>query len=224
MYDSALGDQDIVLRVTDLTVRARNKLILDKVSFYVKRGTTLAIVGPNGSGKTILLKTLLGVIPYEGKIEWREGTRIGYVPQYFAVGDIPMSVRDFLNIKCKSNLAGCLSSVRLDSKETLDKAMNVLSGGELQRVLIAWAIVDNPDVLLFDEPTTGVDVGNVELIYEALNKLKKQLSITTLLVTHDVHIMHHYTDYTLALKNRAVFLVSPRRSQAIRSFFRKYSK
>ncbi len=116
-----------------------------------------------------------------------------------------MSVRDFLIIKCKSNLAGCLSSVRLDSNETLDKGMNILSGGELQRVLIAWAIVDNPDILLFDEPTTGVDIGSAELIYETLNRLQNQLGITTLLVTHDVHTMNHYTDYTLALKNRVVF-------------------
>jgi ABC-type Mn2+/Zn2+ transport system ATPase subunit len=101
------------------------------------------------------------------------------------------------------NLEGSLSPVRLTSRSVADKTLGVLSGGQLRRVLIAWALTDNPNVLLFDEATTGVDHDSEEPIFATLNDLKKKESITILLITHDVHIVREYSDYLLAL-NRCV--------------------
>ena len=196
---------DYILRVSNLNVKLQAQTILDDVSFEVKRGTTLAIVGPNGAGKTMLFRALLNLAPYSGKIAWAGKVKIGYVPQRLSVSDIPISVKEFLSFKSTSNIETCLSSVGLDSDEMLNKSLGVLSGGQLQRVLIAWAIIDNPNVLLFDEPTTGVDLDSEEAIYKMLSELKEKSEITILLISHDIHIVRDYSDYMLALNRCKTF-------------------
>jgi zinc transport system ATP-binding protein len=194
---------DYVLQVSDLSVKLQNQTILENVNFKLKRGTVLAVVGPNGAGKTILFKALLSLIPYTGKIEWAQKVRIGYVPQNIAVDDIPISVKEFLSFERRVDVKDSLSPVRLDNNDVADKTLSVLSGGQLRRVLIAWALTDRPNVLLFDEATTGVDHDSEEPIFIMLNELKKKNMITVLLITHDVHIVREYSDYLLAL-NRCV--------------------
>jgi zinc transport system ATP-binding protein len=98
-----------------------------------------------------------------------------------------------------------LEAVRLDEEEILDKTLGILSGGQLRRVLIAWALVDNPNVLLFDEPTVGVDIGSEEPIFVMMNELKNSKKMTILLITHDVHIVNEYSDYLLALNKCVSF-------------------
>jgi len=196
---------DYILKVSNLSVKLQDQPILDNISFKLKKGTTLAIVGPNGAGKTVFFRTLLNLVPYSGKIEWADKVKIGYVPQSLSVGDIPISVKEFLSFKASSDIENSLSSVGLDSETILDKSLNVLSGGQRQRVLIAWAIIDKPNVLLFDEPTTGVDLDSEEAIYEMLNRLKKGREITILLISHDIHIVRDYSDYMLALNKCVTF-------------------
>ncbi len=188
-----------ILRVTDLTVTFQGQAVLDHVSFSVEKGTATAVMGPNGAGKTILFKALLNLIPHEGKVEWAPKATIGYVPQSISVLDIPISVREFLSFKGKNNVSDALDLVRLRDKGVLDKRLDSLSGGQLRRVFIAWALIDEPDVLLFDEPTTGVDMNSEEPIYRRLSELKKEKQITTLLITHDFHIVNEYSDYVMAL-------------------------
>jgi len=197
------NSDDYVLEVSNLSVRLQNQEILENVGFKLKRGTALAILGPNGAGKTMLFRALLNLVPYTGKIEWAEKTKIGYVPQNIAVDDIPISVKEFLSFKDHVDVERSLSPVRLDNKNLGGKTLGLLSGGELRRVLIAWALVDNPNVLLFDEPTTGVDLGSEEPIFVTLKELKEKNRITVLLITHDVHIVNEYSDYLLAL-NRCI--------------------
>jgi zinc transport system ATP-binding protein len=199
------GQSDYLLKVSNVSVELGNQLILDNVSFKLKRGTTLAIVGPNGAGKTTLFRVLLNLVPYTGKIEWSEPVKIGYVPQILSVTDIPISVKEFLSTKSSSNLESSLDSVGLDSRSTMNKSLSVLSGGQLRRVLIAWAIIDKPNVLLFDEPTSGVDIGGEEAIYKMLKRLTRENEIALLLVTHDVHIIREYSDYMLVLDKCVTF-------------------
>jgi len=194
-----------ILKVSNLNVTLSNQTILENISFELKKGETLAIVGPNGAGKTMLFRTLLNLLPYTGKIEWTSKVKIGYVPQKLSAGDIPISVKEFLSFKNPSDVESSLKSVGLDSKEMLNKSLGVLSGGQLQRVLIAWAIVDKPNVLLFDEPTTGVDLDSEEAIYKMLSELKKENEITVLLISHEVHIVREYSDYMLALNKCMTF-------------------
>ena len=195
-----MGDtDDYILKVSNLKVELQNQTILENVSFKIKRGTTLAIVGPNGAGKTVLFRTLLNLLPYTGRIEWAEKVKIGYVPQNVSVKDIPISVQEFLSYKKDADVKGALAAVRLDYEAVQNKILGVLSGGQLRRVLIAWALLDEPNVLLFDEPTVGVDVGGEESIFVMLNDLKKKRGITMLLITHDIHLVKEYTDKLLGL-------------------------
>jgi zinc transport system ATP-binding protein len=196
--------EDYILEVSDLSVKAQDQTILDNVSFKVKRGTTLAIVGPNGAGKTMLFRALLKLVPYTGEIKWAHGVKIGYVPQKLSATDIPISVREFLSFRRSSGIEKSLRAVGLDPKTVSDKALGVLSGGQLQRVLIAWAVIDEPNVLLFDEPTTGVDLDSEEAVYEMLNALEHEHGITVLLISHDVHVIRDYSEHMLALNKKVL--------------------
>src|SRR6266571_1778492 len=202
-----------VLRVEHLGVRLDHVPILEDVSFRVRKGTTLAIVGPNGAGKTTLFRVLIGLVPHSGTVEWSGAVRVGYVPQHFVVMDVPVTVRDFLGFKGTAGFEDALASVGLASG-ILEKRLDVLSGGEMQRVLIAWAVLDRPNVLLFDEPTATVDIGSEDMLYEALNRLEKESNITVLLITHDIHIASQYSDAVLALNRTVRFFGAPARLSA----------
>jgi zinc transport system ATP-binding protein len=194
-----------ILKVSDLGIEISNQPIIDHLTFRIKKGITLAIVGPNGAGKTTLFRALLSLVPYKGKIEWTEKVKIGYVPQTLSVRDIPISVKEFLALQGASSPDRVLASVGLDSKLVLNKSLGALSGGQLRRVLIAWAIIDKPNVLLFDEPTSGVDVDSEEAIYGMLRRLTLENGITLFLISHDLHIVREYSDYVLALNKCLVF-------------------
>jgi zinc transport system ATP-binding protein len=196
---------NFILKVSNLSVDISNQSIIENVNFGIKKGVTLAIVGPNGAGKTTLFRALLNLVPYKGKIEWNGKVKIGYVPQVLSVRDLPLSVKEFLSFKKEADFDSVLASVGLDSKAVLDKSLGALSGGEMRRVLMAWAIVDEPDVLLFDEPTSGVDIDSEEAIYGMLRKLTAKNKITLLLISHDLHIVREYSDYALALNKCVVF-------------------
>lgn len=197
-----------ILKVSNLGVKMQNQTLLEHVSFNVRKGTTLAILGPNGAGKTVLLRTLLNLVPHTGSVEWTEKVKIGYVPQYVTVSDVPMTVREFLSMGDGVNVESALEQVRLTDKAILNKRLGVLSGGQLRRVLIAWALNDNPNVLLLDEPTTGVDMDSEEPIYLLLNEIKKTKKITIFLITHNIHIVQEYADDLLAI-NKCITFCGP---------------
>lgn len=203
-----VAQDNYILKVSNLTVKIQNQTILDHLSFQVKKATTLAILGPNGAGKTVLLRALLNRVPYTGRIEWTEKVRVGYVPQYVTVADVPMSVREFLSDGDNVNVEEALERVRLTDNSILNKHLGVLSGGQLRRILIAWALNDNPNVLLLDEPTTGVDIDTEEPIYLMLNDFKKNQHMTILLITHNIHIVEEYADTLLAI-NRCLTFYGP---------------
>ena len=198
--------EDYLLRVSSLNVKLQNQTILDNISFSVRKGTTLAILGPNGAGKSVLFRALLNLLPHSGNVKWAEKVKIGYVPQNVAVSDIPLSVKEFLTIgKSEIDAENALSLVRLYDKSILNKRLGALSGGELRRVLIAWALVDDPTVLFLDEPTNGIDVGSEEPIFLMLNDIKKKRNMTILLITHDIHTVKEYSEYLLALNKCVTF-------------------
>jgi ABC-type Mn2+/Zn2+ transport system ATPase subunit len=196
---------DNILKVTKLSIEMANQKVVDNLSFALKKGITLAIVGPNAAGKTTLFRALLDLIPYEGHIEWFGEVKIGYVPQTLSARDIPISVKEFLSFKDGSDIDQVLASVGLNPGAVLNKSLGTLSGGQLRRVLIAWAIADKPNVLLFDEPTTGVDSDSEEAIYGMLRRLTAKENITLILISHDLHIIREYSDYVLALNKCIVF-------------------
>jgi zinc transport system ATP-binding protein len=192
------------LKVTELTVELQNKMIVEKVSFQIRKGTMLAIIGPNGAGKTVLFRTLLNLVPHTGRIEWAEKPRIGYVPQNISVKDVPTSVKEFLTYKREFDVRDLLAKVKLEP-DIANKTLSILSGGQLRRVLVAFALIDDPNTLLLDEPTAGVDIGGEESIFQTLKELKQKTNITTLIITHDVHLVKEYTDQMLGLNGCMTF-------------------
>ncbi len=197
---------DIILKVTDLSVELEGEKIINNLSFDVKRGDILTILGPNGAGKTVLLKTLLGLLPYEGEIKWKKNIKIGYVPQRLPfIKDVPLSVKDFLKLKKppQEELKEILKSVGF-RKNLLDKKMGDLSSGQFQRILIAWSLIGNPQVLLFDEPTTGIDIEGEETVYRLLVKLKRERELTILLVTHDLSVVYKFSNYVICLNKQPI--------------------
>ena len=201
---------ETVLKVSGLTVSLGGKAVLEEVGFDLRRGAALAIVGPNGGGKTTLFRALMGLVPHKGTVQWMSGVRTGFVPQSLISTDLPISVEEFLRLKGPADFKTCVNAVGLPI-EILGRHLGSLSGGELQRVLIAWAIVDRPNFLLFDEPTSGVDIGAEEPIYQNLDSLRTKLGITTLLISHNMHVVMHYSDFVLALNGRVLYF-GPTRS------------
>lgn len=201
-------NKDIILQVENLNVIFDSEKIIDNLSFNLKDKENLVIVGPNGAGKTVLLRALLGVIPYDGKIKWKDGVKIGYVPQrFFPPNEIPLSVEEFFSFK-KVDLEKVkkyLNSVGMDNGISfLKKQLGDLSAGQFQRIMIAWTLVDEPDVLLFDEPTTGIDIGGEETIYNLLKKIEKEINLTIILITHDLNVVYKLADSVLCLNKKTI--------------------
>lgn len=195
-----------ILEAKNLSVELEGSKIFENLSFGVEQGETLVILGPNGAGKTVLLKTLLGLLPYRGTIEWRKDIKIGYVPQGLPlVKDVPMNVRDFFELRNISDKEATviLKSVGIE-EDALEKGINRFSSGQFQRILIAWALAGNPDALLFDEPTTGIDVGGEETIYNLLEKLKDEKGLTMILVSHDLSVVYKFAANVLCLNKKLI--------------------
>lgn len=213
-----------LLRVSNLQVRFNHEFILDDISFELNRNETLAIIGPNGAGKTTLFKALLGLIPYKGKVEWQKGIKIGYVPQrLFIERDLPLTTEEFFTLKGKKinnkEIEAVLSIVGFEKDKSYkghikDRILNMkigtLSGGELQRVLVAWALLDHPDVLLFDEPTAGIDISSEVTIYSLLHKLQAKEKLTILLISHELQLVYKYATNVICLNRQKVCYGRPK--------------
>ena len=205
-----------LLTVSNLTVKLNQQLIIDNLSFQVNSGETLAIIGPNGAGKTVLFRALLGLVPYIGRIKWEQPTPLGYVPQRLYVEPaLPLTTAEFFSLKnAKSaEIHRVLATVGFpDPHEILNQKLGHLSGGQLQRVLIAWALVGHPPVLLFDEPTTGVDLSAEESIYALLHRLQNQEDLTLLLISHELQVVYRYATNVLCLNKEGLCFGPPHKA------------
>lgn len=215
------------LKVNDLGVNFGSEEVLHGVSFHLHCGEIVALIGPNGAGKSSLFRTILGQIPHTGTIEFQRAggdkTRplIGYVPQSpsFDRGD-PVSVFDFFSAaiskwpvflpspkKLRERVAGCLARVHGDS--LIDKRMGALSGGELQRVLLALALEPLPHILVLDEPLSGVDIDGEKQLLDMLDEIRTSYDLSILLSTHDFATLDQYADKVLLLKHQILRVGPP---------------
>jgi len=195
--------------------------VLDNVNLHVNCGEVVGVVGPNGAGKTTLLRTILGEVPYQGKIAFQiEGAaskkpKIGYVPQKLQFDlSSPISVTDLVAsaISHQPIWAGVSKGLServktvlslFSAEHLLKRRIGELSGGELQRVLLAIAMTPEPELLLLDEPASGVDVKGLSLFYRIVDDLRRKYDIAVILVTHDLAGVSSYVD-RLILLNRSV--------------------
>jgi zinc transport system ATP-binding protein len=207
---------DPILQVFNLRVTLRGKSIIRDLTFEVNEGDSLAIIGPNGAGKSVLLNTLMGLFPYEGEIRWSPKARLGYVPQRVAADrQLPMRASDLLAAKA-AFLKLSAADVRLACQEVgltsemVNSPIGTLSGGQLQKALIGFALLGRPNVLLFDEPTASLDEITEERIYELLHTLQAEKGITVILVSHDLSVVYRYANKVLCLSRRKPCLGAPR--------------
>ena len=217
---------ETILKVENLNVKLDDESIICNLSFEVKRGEVLTILGPNGAGKTVLLKTLLGIFPFEGKIEWKKGIKIGYVPQRVPfVKDFPISIEEFFKLKTKNEneIKEVLKLVGFE-ESFLKKNLGELSSGQYQRILVVWALIGNPDVLLFDEPTTGIDISGEETIYQLLERLKNERNLTIILVTHDLSVVSKFSDYVICLNKCPICQGKPKEVLSTESLSKLYGQ
>jgi len=196
---------DRLLSVRDLQISFGTRAILGELSFDVHCSECIAIIGPNGSGKTVLLKALQNLIPYQGEIRWSREARVGYVPQSVAANrQLPLKVKELLAAKARflkladQEMQQVCSELNLSS-EFLNAGIDTLSGGQFQKALIAFALLGRPNVLLFDEPTASLDELTEERIYELIDRLQIERGITVLLVSHDLSIVYRYATRVLCL-------------------------
>ncbi len=223
-----------ILEVRDLSVCFGKEEILKNISFSVNDGDFLAIIGPNGAGKTVLFRALMDFIPYDGEIKWRAGVKIGYVPQkLMEKAELPLTVKEFFVLKSKNlffqdkqimnSIIHELESVNIDTN-ILDRQLVNLSRGQLQRVLISWAILGHPQILLFDESTAGIDIAGEESVYNMLHKLQDERGITIIMISHDLNIVYRYANNVLCLNKERLCYGAPEHALTSEQIKRLYGE
>ncbi len=192
------------VEVDHLSVRLGDVDILRDLSFSVPVASSVAVIGPNGSGKTVLFRALIGAIPHTGSVRWAPGTRIGYVPQRLDLErDLPVTGRDLLLARARlasvapSAIERALTRVGL-APDILGKLVGTLSGGQFQRLLMAFALLADPTVLLLDEPTAGVDEPGQERLNDTVRRLQTE-GVTVLLISHDLSVVFRFATTVLCL-------------------------
>ncbi len=230
------------LRVQDLSVTIGSERILHNVNMHVHCGELVALIGPNGAGKSTFLKAVLGQRDYDGVIAFsspgqrERRPRIGYVPQSpaFDPGD-PVCVADlfaccmskrpaFLGLSkaMRTKVLECLE--RVHGEDLIDKRVGTLSGGELQRVLLALALEPLPNILILDEPLSGVDAEGTGALMEMLDEIRKTYDLSILMTTHDFSILDKYADQVVLIDRTVLSQGSPQDvldSEAFRRVFHR---
>ncbi len=210
------------IEVKNLDYSYNNFLALKNISFDVFKGEIIAIIGPNGSGKTTLLKNLIGLyVPTKGEIKisnlkpFAYRKNIAYVPQHFSFdSSTPITVKEFMGLeRCSqhshkpNNISRVLNIVGASKLES--KALAALSGGQFQRVMIARALLHEKELLILDEPATGIDMAGEQTIYDLIEKINRERNTTCVIVSHELNIVSKYAKKVLCLNKNMICYGKP---------------
>ncbi|MBI2427006.1 MAG: metal ABC transporter ATP-binding protein [Candidatus Kerfeldbacteria bacterium] len=211
--------------VRDLSVAFHDKVVVDHVSFSITRGEFVVIIGPNGSGKTTLVRAMLGLLPaasggvsfFGKRIDDFYG-RVAYVPQRFSFDTtFPITVREFLHSslwksrshsECDRSITEHLGYVGMS--EHGRQLIGNLSGGQLQRVLIARSLLAEPEVLVLDEPVAGIDIGGEQVAYELIHSIQQSHHLTVIMISHEPDLLSNYATSIVCLNKRLLCHGKPR--------------
>lgn len=185
-----------------LTVKLGGRTVLDDVNFEIRAGEIVTIVGPNGSGKSTFLRALIGALPpAAGRVERAPGLRIGYVPQKLAIdGALPITVQRFLGLPRRIDAAEADRALdRAGAPGLKDRQMVDLSGGQFQRVLLARALLERPQLLLLDEATQGLDQPGSAAFYRQIEEVRQTMGCAVVMVSHDLHVVMAASDRVLCM-------------------------
>lgn len=195
-----------LLTVEKINLAIRGNPILRDVSLRVTAGEIVALIGPNGAGKSTLARVALGLVQADSGRVWRKpGVRVGYMPQRLAVDDtLPLSVRRFVTLGTPASRARVREALaEVGAAHVLDAPVQAISGGEMQRVLLARALLREPELLVLDEPIQGVDLNGQYELYDLISGLRQRRGCGILMVSHELHLVMATTDHVLCL-NRHV--------------------
>ncbi len=191
-----------LLSVKNLSVMKGKRSLLRDISFDLIRGEAVSLIGPNGAGKTTLIRAMIGAIkPSSGHIHKQKGLRLGYTPQKLHLEQLmPMPVDRFLALSGEKNPKNRHEMLaRCDAGNLQNAQLRDLSGGEMQRVLLARALMRKPDLLILDEPTQGLDQSGEARFYALLNALRAETGVAVFMVSHDLHIVMAGSDRVICL-------------------------
>jgi zinc transport system ATP-binding protein len=198
---------DALLTLDNIRLQRDGRPVLDGVSLRLDAGKILTLIGPNGAGKTCLVRIALGLLaPDSGHRHTKSQLRVGYMPQKLGLNEaLPLDVQRFLLLARPGLKMAALKSVLADvgAPHSLKTPVARLSGGELQRVLLARALLREPELLVLDEPAQGVDITGQEELYTLISKVRDTRGCGVLMVSHDLHLVMAATDHVLCL-NRHV--------------------
>lgn len=192
---------ELLATLNQVTVEFDDRLVVDRVNLTVHRGDIITIIGPNGAGKTTLIRAILGLQKASsGKVTLSRKLVIGYVPQHLALeSTLPLSVKRFMMLTGRG-LAECQAALQKTGVgHLLDASVHHLSGGEKQRLLLARALVRQPDLLVLDEPAQGVDINGQAALYELIRQLRDELNCGIIMISHDLHLVMAATDKVICL-------------------------
>ncbi|MBL6849408.1 MAG: ATP-binding cassette domain-containing protein [Planktomarina temperata] len=176
--------------------------VLRDVSLTVEPGEIVTIVGPNGSGKTTLLRLLIGAAsPSSGRVTHKQGLRIGYVPQKLHIDPtLPITVERFLHLPGGTTRDACTAALERAGVPGLSqRQMSALSGGQFQRVLLARALINKPDLLLLDEATQGLDQPGSAAFYLQIEEVRQKTGCAILMISHELHVVMAASDRVICL-------------------------
>lgn len=199
-----------LLALENVGIKIDNKVIIDQVSFVVEAGQIIGLVGPNGGGKSTLVKAILGLLPItKGTIRPAESLRIGYLPQRPPISfDIPLTVQELWSIY-KATTAKAQSLIQELAIESLaKKQVRSLSGGELQKVFLVVAIADNPDLIILDEPSSNIDTES-DLVLKKVLMTEKEQGKSMIIISHDIDSIAQTADYLLCLQQKMICAGKP---------------
>ncbi|HRC72622.1 MAG TPA: zinc ABC transporter ATP-binding protein ZnuC [Candidatus Competibacter sp.] len=197
---------ETLLTVEHLSLSLRGNPILHDINLRVSTGEIVALIGPNGAGKSTLVRAVLGLLkPDSGRVALKPGLRVGYMPQRLTIDTtLPLSVRRFVTLGTPASRARVSDALtEVGAGQVLESPVQAISGGELQRVLLARALLREPDLLVLDEPIQGVDLNGQYELYELIGGLRQRRGCGILMVSHELHLVMAATDQVICL-NRHV--------------------
>jgi ABC-type Mn2+/Zn2+ transport system ATPase subunit len=220
----------LALNVQNLVVELDKHRIIDGISFQVPIGSVTAIIGPNGAGKSVLIKCILNLLPKQsGTVEIMDTNHdqyhkiaplVSYIPQYINIDrQFPLTVAGLFSLKSPRPLG--LSPIekrhmndllaKTNTRHLINSRLSVLSGGQLQRIILAYSLMDHPKILLLDEPAAGIDAEGQDTIYTLLSRIQHEEKLTMVLISHELQIVMNYADQVLCLNRRLLCAGAPRK-------------